>query len=69
MPENDSFKTKDYVRRAKNNYRKKFDNVNASLPKGTADIIREKTGKSVNAYLVDLVRKDLKETYGIDIGE
>ena len=69
MSENDSFKTKDYVRRAKKNYRQKFDNVASSLPKGTADIIREKTGKSVNAYIAELVLKDLKENYGVDIAE
>ena len=62
-------KTKDYVLRAQNNYRNKHDTVSLLLPKGSKEIIREKAGTSVNAYIVALVKKDLKETYGIDITE
>ena len=68
MADNET-KTKDYVLRAQNNYRNKHDTVSLLLPKGSKEIIREKTGMSVNAYIVDLVKKDLKENYGIDIGE
>lgn len=69
MEENKEFKTKSYIRRAQNNYRAKVDQVNLILPKGSKDIIKEKTGKSINAYISELVKKDLKETYGIDISE
>ena len=69
MPEEREYKTKDYVRRAQNNYRAKFDQVALKLPKGSKEIIREKTGKSVTTYINELVAKDLKENYGIDIGE
>ena len=62
-------KTKSYVRRAQNNYLKKFDRVTIRLPKGTADIIKEKVQMSSNAYIVELVRKDLKEKYGVELGE
>lgn len=66
---NDGYKTKDYVRRAQNNYRNKFDQVALKLPKGTKDIIREKSGKSVTTYINELVADDLKKKYGIDITE
>lgn len=62
-------KTKSYVRRAQNNYLNKFDRVTIRLPKGASDIIREKTGDSINTYIVGLIAKDMKETYGVDIGE
>lgn len=62
-------KTKSYVRRAQNNYLNKFDRVTIRLPKGASDIIREKTGDSINTYIVGLIEKDMKETYGIDINE
>ena len=62
-------KTKDYVRRAQNNYNSKFDRVSVRLPKGTSEVIREKTGLSINNYLLALVQKDLKENYDIDITE
>lgn len=68
MAENTN-KTKDYVLRAKNNYRNKHDTFSLLLPKGTKDQIKEKTGKSINAYIVELVAKDLKENYRVDIGE
>lgn len=62
-------KTKSYVRRAQNNYLQKFDRVNLRLPKGSAEIIKDKIGMSINTYLVELLRKDLKENYGVDIAE
>lgn len=62
-------KTKDYVLRAQNNYRNKHDTVSLLLPKGSKEIIREKAGTSVNAYIVALVKKDLKENYGISLDE
>ena len=67
MDNNGEFKTKDYVRRAQNNYRAKFDQVSLKLPKGSKDIIREKTGKPLTTYINELVSKDLKENYGVDI--
>lgn len=60
-------KTKEYVRRAQNNYLNKFDRVTIRLPKGTADAIKEKIGTSANNYIVALVIKDLKENYGVDL--
>lgn len=62
-------KTKSYIRRAQNNYLNKFDRVTIRLPKGTADIIKDKVQMSSNTYIVGLVLKDLKENYGIDISE
>lgn len=62
-------KTKPYVRRAQSNYLNKFDRITIRLPKGTAEIIKEKVQKSSNTYIVELIRKDLLENYGIDIGE
>lgn len=67
MENNGEYKTKDYVRRAQNNYRNKFDQVALRLPKGAKDIIREKTGKPVAVYINEIVAKDLKEKYGIEI--
>ena len=69
MTEENTNKTKDYVLRAHYNYRNKHDNVSLLLPKGTKDLIKENVGKSINAYIVDLVKKDLKENFGIEIGE
>ena len=69
MAEEREYKTKDYIRRAQNNYRSKFDQVALRLPKGTSEAIREKTGRPVSSYIAELVIKDLKENYGVDIGE
>ena len=69
MAEEREYKTKDYVRRAQNNYRAKFDQIALKLPKGTKDIIREKTSLPVTTYINELVAKDLKEKYGIDISK
>ncbi len=60
-------KSKSYVLRAQTNYRKKFDQIALRLPKGSSDIIREKTGKSVNSYVSELVINDIKNTYGVDL--
>ena len=62
-------KTKSYVRRAQNNYLNKFDRVTIRLPKGSSEIIKQTVGQSVNAYIVELIRKDLKESYGIELEE
>lgn len=69
MADEREYKTKDYVRRAQNNYRAKFDQVALKLPKGAKDIIREKTGSPVNVYIKELVLKDLKEKYGVEFSE
>lgn len=53
------YKTPDYVRRAVDKYRGNFDTATVRLPKGTAQVIREQVGKSVNGYVVSLVREDL----------
>lgn len=66
MDSKGDYKTKDYIRRAQNNYRAKFDQVAIRLPKGASDIIRDKTGLSINTYINELVLKDLKENYGIE---
>ena len=60
-------KTPSYVIKAQNNYRKKFDVVSIRLPKGFADVIREKTGESVNGYITRLVKEDMKKRFDIDI--
>lgn len=60
-------KTKSYIRNAQNNYLNKFDRVTIRLPKGSSEIIREKTGKSLNTYITELITKDLNEQYGVEI--
>lgn len=62
-------KTKDYVRRAQNNYLSKFDRVTIRLPKGAAQKIKNTIGQSTNAYIVKLIVDDMKNNYGIDIME
>lgn len=62
-------KTKDYVRRAQNNYLSKFDRVTIRLPKGAAQKIKNTIGQSTNAYIVKLIVDDMKNNYGIDITE
>lgn len=69
MENKGEYKTKDYTRRAQNNYRSKFDMAAIRLPKGSSDIIREKTGKSINTFINELVAKELKENYGIEFTE
>ena len=62
-------KTKDYVRRAQNTYLNKFDRVTIRLPKGAAQKIKDAIGQSANTYIVELIAKDMKKEYGIDIME
>lgn len=62
-------KTKDYVRRAQANYLNKFDRFNLRLPKGSLEIIKDKVGVSVNSYLIELIKKDLLENYGVSLEE
>lgn len=50
---------KDYQKRANDNYRAKFDIVQIRLTKGTKEQIINKTGKSINQYIQDLIDKDL----------
>jgi len=60
-------KTKSYVRRAQKNYINKFDRIAVRLPRGSSDLIREKTGLSINNYVRQLIEKDLKENYGVEL--
>ena len=69
MPKENEHKTKDYVLRAQNNYRAKFDQINILIPKGMREIIREKTGKSANAYINELILKDMTENFGYEAEE
>ena len=50
---------KDYQKRANDNYRSKFDILQIRLAKGTKEQIINKTGKSINQYIQDLIDKDL----------
>lgn len=50
---------KDYQKRANDNYRAKFDILQIRLAKGTKEQIINKTGKSINQYIQDLIDKDL----------
>lgn len=47
-------KTPDYTKRAINKYNQKFDRVAINLPIGSKDLIKDKTGKSVNQFFNDL---------------
>ena len=50
---------KDYQKRANDNYRAKFDILQIRLTKGTKEQIINKTDKSINQYIQDLIDKDL----------
>lgn len=52
-------KTPEYTKKAIQNYNNKFDRIAVNLPKGTKDRIKALTGKSCNAYVSELVVKDL----------
>lgn len=52
-------KTPEYTKKAIQNYNNKFDRIAVNLPKGTKDRIKSLTGKSCNAYVSELVVKDL----------
>lgn len=55
-------KTKDYTRRAVDNYNQKFDFVRVRLPKGTIERIKGalKDGESINSYCADAVLEKLE---------
>lgn len=53
-------KVPEYNLKAINKYNAKFDRIAVNLPKGTKEIIKELTGKSCNAYISDLVIKDIE---------
>lgn len=53
-------KTPEYTKKAIQNYNNKFDRIAVNLPKGTKERIKELTGKSCNAYISELVIKDLE---------
>ena len=46
-----------YTAKATEKYHAKFDRIAVSLPKGSKDWIKEKTGKSCNAFFNDLFRE------------
>ena len=52
-------KTPEYTKKAIQNYNNTFDRIAVNLPKGTKDRIKALTGKSCNAYVSELVVKDL----------
>ena len=52
-------KTPEYTKKAIQNYNNKFDRIAVNLPKGTKEKIKALTGKSCNAYVSELVVKDL----------
>lgn len=51
-------KTPDYVKRAVNNYRDKFDFIQVRLPKGTKERLADKG--NVNDYICGLILNDLE---------
>ena len=53
-------KVPEYTRRAIEKYNKKFDHATLNLPKGTKDKIKSLTGMSCNAYISQLVIRDLE---------
>ena len=57
-------KTAEYTLNAVKKYNEKFDRKAVNLPKGTAERIKQLTGKSCNAYIVDLVLADLDRLEG-----
>lgn len=57
-------KTPEYTKNAIQKYNNKFDRIAVNLPKGTKERIKELTGKSCNAYISELVIKDLETLKG-----
>lgn len=53
--------TPEYMKKAAQNYREKFDLVQIRLPKGMKKEIESKTRKSVNAFINELVENELKK--------
>lgn len=54
-------KTPQYTKDAINRYNAKFDRIAVNLPKGTKERVKELTGMSCNAYISELVLKDLEQ--------
>ena len=50
----------EYTKRAINKYNSKWDRIAINLPIGYKDKIRGITGKSCNAYISELVIKDIE---------
>lgn len=57
-------KTPEYTKNAIQKYNNKFDRIAVNLPKGTKERIKELTGKSCNAYISELIIKDLETLKG-----
>lgn len=53
-------KTPEYTKRAIANYNAKFDRFTVSFQKGTKERIKQLTGKSANAFINELVQKELE---------
>ena len=51
-------KTPEYIRKAVKTYNDKFDKILVRLPTGSAEEIRQRTGKSCNQYFNDLYKAD-----------
>lgn len=56
------YKTGAAARAAAARYSAKFDKVMIRLPKGAAEEIRQRTGKSCAAYFIELYAADLERT-------
>ena len=54
-------KTPEYTRKAIARYNAKFDRIMVSLPAGSKELIRKQTGKSCNAFFVELFQKWLSD--------
>ena len=65
-------KTPDYTKKAIKKYIDKFDRIAVNLEKGSAQWIRDNTGKSCNQFFVDLFneykKNSEKETEGKENG-
>jgi hypothetical protein len=53
-------KTKDYIRRAQDNYNSKFDLVRFQVPLGTKERIRKLQDKSINKFCAELILAELE---------
>ena len=54
-------KVPEYTKRAIDKYHAKFDRIMVSLPAGSKELIRKQTGKSCNAFFVELFQKWIAE--------
>lgn len=52
-------KTPEYTKRAIQNYNNKWDRIAVNLPIGTKERIKMLTGRSCNAFISELVIKEL----------